>query len=251
MDKAVSKTLLQSAGVPVLPALAVNAFEWIEQPDAEVKQIENEFAYPVVVKPVNLGSSVGITMAATREALCRALDLSFKFAARTLVEPAVVNLREINCAVLGDPEEARASVCEEPLGGGAILSYQDKYLSSGKQSGMESARRRIPAELTDEQADAIQSLAVKTFQTLGCRGTARVDFLLDMDTGHIYVNEINPIPGSLSFYLWEPSGVPFPELLDQMLTLAFKHHRERANLSFTYETNILSGMTGIKSGGKL
>ena len=252
MDKAASKTLLRDAGLPVLPALTVSAFNWIEHPDAEVRRVEGEFAYPVVVKPVNLGSSVGITLASTREALCRALDLGFKFAAKALVEPAVVSLREINCAVLGDAEETRASVCEEPVGGGDILSYQDKYLSSGKQAGMQSARRRIPAELPEGQAKAIQALAVKTFQALGCGGVARVDFLLDRETSNVYVNEINAIPGSLSFYLWEPVGVSFPKLLDEMLSLALKRRRERGNLSFAYETNILAGVTlGGKKSGKL
>ncbi len=250
MDKAVSKTVLQSAGVPVLPALAVSGFDWNEQPDREVAQIEAEFAYPVIVKPVNLGSSVGISKAQNQSQLRRALDTAFKFAARALIEPAVVNLREINCAVLGDTETARPSVCEEPVGGDEILSYQDKYLSSGKQSGgMSAAKRRIPADLTAEQREAVTTLAVKTFQTLGCRGVARVDFLLDQDTGHLYVNEINTIPGSLAFYLWEPAGLSFPALLDAMLALAFKRQRERATLNFTYETNILSGVTlGGKTG---
>jgi D-alanine-D-alanine ligase len=201
-----------------------------------------------MVKPVDLGSSIGISRAHTREALCRALELSFQFSARALVEPAIVNLREITCAVLGDARAARPSVCEEPVGGDEILSYRDKYLSSGKQSGgMSGARRRIPAELSDGERETVTSLAVKTFQLLGCRGVSRVDFLLDGDTGHIYVNEINTIPGSLSFYLWEPAGLSFPALLDEMLALAFRRKREQEALSFTYENNLLAG---VSLGGK-
>ena len=251
MDKAASKTLLDTAGLPVLPALVVNTFDWVECPDAETKRLEDTFPYPVVIKPINLGSSIGISVASTRESLCRSLDLAFKFATRVLVEPAVVNLREINCAVLGDDEEAKASVCEEPLGSGEILSYQDKYLSSGKQSGMQSAQRRIPADLSAEQEKTIRSLAVKVFQTLHCNGVARVDFLLDTASGAIYVNEINAIPGSLSFYLWEPAGLSFPALLDQMLTLALKRHRKRKTLLFSCETNILSGVSLGGKKGKL
>ncbi|MDR3207794.1 MAG: D-alanine--D-alanine ligase [Oscillospiraceae bacterium] len=247
MDKAASKTLLQNANIPVLPALAISAADWAERPEEETRQIEAEFVYPVMVKPVNLGSSIGISRAPTREALHRALDLSFKFSARALVEPAIVNLREINCSVLGDARAARPSVCEEPVSGDEILSYRDKYLSSGKQGGMGGARRRIPAELTDEESQIITTLAVKTFQLLGCRGVARVDFLLDDDTGNIYVNEINAIPGSLAYYLWEPTGLNFSALLDELLSLAFQRKREQEALSFTYESNLLSG---VGFGGK-
>ncbi len=250
MDKAVSKTLLQSANIPVLPALAVNNFDWNERPDDEVAQLEAEFSYPMIIKPVNLGSSVGISKAQTQAQLRRALDNSFKYAARALVEPSLVNLREINCAVLGDTEVARPSLCEEPIGGDEILSYQDKYLSSDKKTGgMSTAKRVIPADLTAELRDLVTELAVRTFQTLGCRGVARVDFLLDTDTGNLYVNEINPSPGSLAFYLWEPAGLGFSGLLDNMLALAFKRQRERRTLQFTYDTNILSGvMLGGKTG---
>ena len=228
MDKAISKTVLENAGVPVLPALMTNAFDWIKNPEAELRQIEAEFSYPVVVKPVNLGSSVGITRADTRDTLRHALDLSFKYASRALVEPSVVDPREINRAVLGDAESSRVSVCEEPR-----------------------AKRSIPAELTREQEHTIRALAVKAFKTLGCNGTARVDFLLDNETGAIYVNEVNAIPGSLSFNLWESTGLSFSALLDEMLTLALKRHREKGNLTYTYDTNILSDVALGKESGKL
>ena len=166
-----------------------------------------------------------------------------------LVEKAVTPLREINCAVLGDAEDARPSVCEEPINSDEILSYRDKYLSggkgskSGKSGGMSDLKRRCPADIPDELTQQVQTLAVKTFRTLGCSGVARIDFLNNPETGELWVNEINTLPGSLSFYLWEAAGVPFDELLDTMLQQAFKRHRERAALSFSYDTNILSAVS--------
>lgn len=252
MDKAAAKTLLRAAGIPVLPGLVYSASEWSAGADALVAAAEENFGYPVVVKPVNLGSSVGISKASGPAELRWAADLAFRFAPRVLVEPAVVALREINCAVLGDEETARPSVCEEPQGQDEILSFDDKYLSGGKsQKGMGSAPRRIPADLTLDLQQTIQDLSVRAFQALGCRGVARVDFLLDTGKNSVYVNEVNTIPGSLAFYLWEPAGLSFTALLDELLALAFKRQRVLDTLTFTHETNILSGVRlgGKKNGG--
>jgi D-alanine-D-alanine ligase len=252
MDKAVSKSLLAAAGLPVLPGCTWTDTAWGARPDALMDELATRFGFPVVVKPVNLGSSVGVTKAPDRDALRAAADLAFRFAPKVLIEPAVVRLREINCAVLGDAGEARASACEEPRSAGEILSYGDKYLSGGEGGkGMSAAPRRVPADLAPALRDHIRALAVHAFQTLGCHGVARIDFLLDCDRNQVYVNEINTIPGSLSFYLWEPMGLSFDALLDETLSLAFKRHRQRAALSFTYESNILSGAgLGAKGGRK-
>lgn len=249
MDKYQMKAVLNHAGVPVLPALAFYGKEYALNAEAIADRIESGIGYPVIVKPVNLGSSVGIARANNRDKLIAALDEAFGFASRVLVEKAVTPLREINCAVLGDAEDARPSVCEEPINSDEILSYRDKYLSggkgskSGKSGGMSDLKRRCPADIPDELTQQVQTLAVKTFRTLGCSGVARIDFLNNPETGELWVNEINTIPGSLSFYLWEAAGVPFDELLDTMLQQAFKRHRERAALSFSYDTNILSAVS--------
>ncbi len=258
MDKFLMKSALRDAGVPVLPALAFSGKEYALDSTAVCTAIENEFGYPVIVKPVNLGSSVGISRADTREKLQTALDTAFGFAPRVLVEKAVTPLREINCSVLGDSEDARPSVCEEPIGSDEILSFGDKYLSgnkSGKSGGMSDLKRRCPADIPDELTAKVQDLAVKTFVALGCTSVARIDFLNNPETGELWVNEINTIPGSLAFYLWEEAGVPFDKLLDEMIALAWKRQRRRENLSFSYETNLLStvslgGAKGAK-GGKL
>ena len=258
MDKGRMKSVLREAGVPVLPAIEVTGQEYAASPDDVMNRVESELGYSVVVKPVNLGSSVGISKADDREALERALDLAAQFSARILIEHAVPNLREINCSVLGDMYEAEASVCEEPLNATDILSYQDKYMSGGakggakggKSGGMSDLKRRCPAEIPDEMTKQVQEYAVATFKALGCLGVSRIDFLNDKNTGELWVNEINTIPGSLSFYLWEAAGVSFAELLDRMIQLAFKRERERQALTFSYETNLLAGAAAGLSTGK-
>ncbi|MCL2031354.1 MAG: D-alanine--D-alanine ligase, partial [Oscillospiraceae bacterium] len=174
------------------------------------------------------------------------------FWARALAEPAVEPLREINTAVLGDAGcgiSPRASVCEEPVGQDEILSYADKYQSGVKNAGMSGARRVIPADIPPELTERIQSLAVSAFRALGCAGTARVDFLLEARTGTPYINELNTLPGSMAFYLWEKSGLPFAKLLDELVSLAFARHRARAALTFTQNTNLLASANFGKAKG--
>ena len=247
MDKYAQKCVFRDAGIPVLDCVTLRAAEYDIDPEAALERIET-LGYPLIVKPVNLGSSVGITRADDREVLQKALELAFQFSARVLIEPAVQNLREINCSVLGDADEARASVCEEPLNADEILSYENKYMAGGKSKkvpvtgskGMASLDRKIPAEIPVELAERIQGLAIKAFQALDCNGVARIDFLMDGQTGAVWLNEINTIPGSLSFYLWEPSGLPYPRLLDEMIRLAFARARAQEDLLFSFDTNVLA-----------
>lgn len=254
MDKYAMKAVLRQAGVPVLEALQYTGRDYAVNSAQVVAEIEETIGSPVIVKPVNLGSSVGISKAKDRQSLVDALDLAVSFSPRVLVERAVEHLREINCAVLGDADEARASACEEPLNAEDILTFGDKYLNGGKKTGvsqgMTDLKRRCPAELPEGMTEEVQRLAVKTFQALGCLGVARIDFLNDRESGELWVNEINTIPGSLSFYLWQEVGVSFPELMDMLVMLAFKRQRQRSALTFTYESNILAGFSGGKSGSK-
>ena len=201
-------------------------------------------ATPVIVKPINLGSSVGISKGKDRDSLIRSIEEAFEFADRILIEPCVTNLKEINCSVLGDSESAEASVCEEPVQASDddILSYEQKYVGGGKggSKGMATLKRKIPADITHEQDEFIRKTAVDAFRYLGCNGVTRIDFMIDMDTDKVYINEINTIPGSLAFYLWEPKGVKYRELLERMIQLAMKRHRQSAKISYTFDTNILS-----------
>ncbi len=249
MDKFTQKAVLKDAGIPVLPAKRYTAKDYQEL-DELVASIEGSFSYPVIVKPVNLGSSVGISVANDRTELVRSLDDAFLYASVVLVERAITNLREINCAVLGDIEEAEASEIEEPISSDEILSYEDKYMNNqkGGSKGMASVSRKIPAEVSPEMREEIRSLAVRAFKALGCNGVARIDFMIDVDSGELFFNEINTIPGSLSFYLWEPLGVTYSELLNKMVSLANKRARQNRSLTFSFDTNVLdsASLSGAK-----
>lgn len=255
MDKHVMKLVFKDAGIPVLDSKCFLKTEFVADEQKVIAAVEAAFGYPVICKPVNLGSSVGIAKAKNREELAEALDLAFQFAAVVLVERAITNLREINCAVLGDIYEAEASECEEPLNATDILSYEDKYLAGGKSSGgskgMASLSRKIPADISPEQREQIRAMAVKAFQALGGNGVARIDFMIDTAENKIYLNEINTIPGSLAFYLWQPVGVPYPQLLDRMIKLALKRTREESDIVYSFDSNVLDNCSfGSPKAGK-
>ncbi len=255
MDKHVMKLVFKDAGIPVLDSKCFLKTDYIAGEDTVIAAIEETFGYPVIVKPVNLGSSVGISKAKDRQELTQALDLAFRFAATVLVERAITNLREINCAVLGDIYEAEASECEEPLNATDILSYEDKYMAGGKDSGgskgMASLARKIPADISDEQRTQIREMAVKAFRALGGNGVARIDFMIDTAENKVYLNEINTIPGSLSFYLWKPLGISYTQLLDRMIKLALKRAREESDIVYSFDTNVLANCSfGSPKAGK-
>lgn len=254
MDKYITKLVLKESNVPVLDARLYTLSDYADM-ESMMNDIENVFGYPVIVKPVNLGSSVGISVAKSRVELANSVDDAFRYATKVLVEHAITNLREINCSVLGDENDAIASECEEPLHTKDILSYEDKYVSNAKGSGskgMASVSRRIPAELTPEKREEVRELAVRSFKALGCNGVSRIDFMIDADTDKLYFNEINTIPGSLAFYLWEPVGVPYKELLDRMIQLALKRERTEESLTFIFDTNILNQASfGGSKGSKM
>ncbi len=250
MDKSVFKDVLISAGLPTLPCIKFTSRQYSENPDKIIDKIEKECAYPVIVKPVNLGSSVGISKATDKKAMCDAIELASSFSEKILVEHAIENLREINCSVIGDAENCEASVCEEPLMHDEILSYEDKYMGNSGSKGMASLGRKLPADISEDASNAIRELSLKIFKTIGASGVVRIDYLLDTESGKIYANEINTIPGSLSFYLWEATGLPYTDMIDRLVALAFKRQRNRENLTFTINTNILSGVTFGAKGSK-
>ncbi len=254
MDKYVMKTVLKDNNIPVLDCLRINDFEYINDNDEVVNRILNKIALPVIVKPINLGSSVGIKVAKTKDELVEAIEYAFNFAKQILVERVISNLKEINCSVLGNIKECKASECEEPLGAGVILSYEDKYISnkskSGASKGMTSLGRKLPADIPEDTKKKIQDYAEATFKALNCNGVVRIDFMIDMDTDEVYVNEINTIPGSLAFYLWEASGLKYKEMLSKLIDLSLTRKREEGNLSFSYDTKILDGYNGGSKGSK-
>ncbi|MDR1223059.1 MAG: D-alanine--D-alanine ligase [Tannerella sp.] len=253
MDKIYMKMILQESRIPVIDYVWFTGKEWFANKEQLIKKIEDKTGYPLIIKPANLGSSVGISAAGDKDSLIRAVEMAEKFSSRIIVEKRIVSIREINCSVLGDYAENKASVCEEPLKSGEILSYEDKYMSGGKSSskGMQSTKRHIPADLPANISEKIQYYASETFRVLSCNGVARIDFIIDESAGAIYVNEINTIPGSLSFYLWEATGLPFEKLIDTLIKLALKRERETALTTFSYDRNIFNLNKGVKGGGKL
>ena len=214
-------------------------------------ELEATPAYPMYVKPLRLGSSIGVSRAENREQLDAALDLAFRYDTSILAEAAQDGIIEINCSVLGRGDDVQVSVCEQPKTAGT-LSYADKYLSGGKgkggakapATGMKSAQRVIPAPISAELTRRIQDAAKSAFRAIGAAGVARVDFLLDADHDSFLINELNTLPGSLSFYLWEASGMSFATLLDHLVEMALARHRERQATTSSIDTWLLTGRPG-------
>lgn len=252
MNKLYFKNICAANGIPVLECMTFTSRQWVNERDEVISEIE-KIGYPVIVKPIDLGSSVGISKISSADELDEKISLAASFCERMLIERAVTDMREINCSVCGDIYDCETSVLEEPIMHDEVLSYNDKYMSSGSSKGMSGLSRKIPAELSDEKRDEICALAKKTFVALGCSGISRIDFIMDnADNQHVYVNEINTIPGSLAFYLWEPKGIKYSELLDRAIKTAFDRQRRRDTLVLSYDTNILeNGSFGKGSAKKL
>jgi D-alanine-D-alanine ligase len=230
MDKDVSKRLCQGAGIPVVPWITVYRSQWEKEPDAVKKSIEEKFEYPVFVKPATLGSSVGMTKAHNDEELGPALNFAAEYGMKILVEKSVT-AREIEVAVLGN-HDPKASIPGEIVPHREFYDYAAKYLEEGTQL-------LIPAELKEAQVKKVQTLAVEAFRALELSGMARVDFFLEKKGGKLYLNEVNTIPGftSISMYpkLWEATGIPFRELVDKLIELAFEIQREKARTKYAIE----------------
>ena len=260
MDKITMKMILKESGIPVIDYTWFCDKEWYDNQTAVAEKVEAKLGYPVIVKPADSGSSVGITAVHNREELIEAVDNAASYSKRIIVEHLVSQLKEINCSVLGNYYDCEASVCEAPIRSSEILSYADKYLGGAakggakggtKQSqGMRSTLREIPAILPDEVTAFIRRTAVETFKALNCDGVSRIDFMIDEADGKIYVNEINTIPGSLSFYLWEASGVSFQQLVQRLIDIAFQRRRDSQGKVTSYKENIfnytVSGAKGAK-----
>lgn len=247
MDKITMKMILQACGVPVVDYVWFTDGQWRANKDAMIQNIESKLGYPVIIKPANLGSSVGIGRATNRETLIERINDAERYSSRIIVEHMVENLHEVNCSVLGDCDEYETSVCEEPIKSGEILSYEDKYMGGTKGAkGMQASQKRIPADLPEGISNRIRFLAGETFRVLSCHGVSRVDVIMDADNGEIYVNEINTIPGSLSFYLWEATGLSFDKLMDRLVKLALKRQRQNNTKTVSYDQNIFALGGGVK-----
>lgn len=239
MDKIVMKDIFKANGIPIVKYSWFFRKDYENNRDSAIEKIEREVSYPVFVKPANLGSSIGISRATDRMGLIQAIEIAVNYDRKVIVEEGVYDPIEINCSCLGLDDEVSASVCEQPISWQEFLSYEDKYMRGSSSKGMKSTARRIPAPIPDEKSEEIKNLAVKAFKTLDCSGVSRIDFLMEKETMKVYVNEINTIPGSIAFYLWEPAGIFFKDLIDKLIILALNRFKEMNENIYTYDTELL------------
>lgn len=250
-DKVLQKHILNDNGLPITDWFWVYGSEMDEHQDEILNKV-HKLLYPVILKPSRTGSSVGIAIAHNDEEYLECFEDARQYDEKVITEKVVKPMVELNCSVLGDSYDAKASVIEQvgSVSGDELLSYQDKYQGGGKgakgiksgskDAGMASTARIVPAPITPEQTKLVQNLALKTFRVLGSSGVCRIDFMMDAETKKIYVNEINTIPGSLAFYLWKEEGMSFSELMDKLVELALDRERRRSKMTFSYDTNLLS-----------
>ncbi len=267
-DKVYMKEIFKGADLPVVKHIWFYDAEYREDQEGIIKKV-NKLKYPVIVKPATTGSSVGIKTASKEEELIEAIDDAINYDNKIIIEEMVSNLKEVNISVLGNYENQKLSEIEEVISAEKFLTYEEKYIGNGKikakdshknpckttgSKGMLSASRKIPAEITEKERVEIEQIASTAFKVLGSSGVCRIDFLIDEKTKKVYINEINSIPGSLAFYLWEPKGVSYTELLDTMITIGIKDYKKRTSKTHSFDSNILSNCSfnSIKgSKGKL
>ncbi|MBQ1325546.1 MAG: D-alanine--D-alanine ligase [Solobacterium sp.] len=263
-DKVLQKHILSDNGLPLTRWFWVYADE-IDTNREEVLRKVHKLIYPVILKPARTGSSIGISIAHNDEEYLECFEDARQYDEKIITEKVVKPMREINCSVLGDGNHARTSALEEVShGDSGLLDYKDKYLGTGStkgakngpSKGMASASRIVPAPLDKAQEEYIKDLALRTFRVLGCAGVCRIDFLMDAETKTVYVNEINTIPGSLSFYLWNAAGESFPALMDELVNIALERERRRSHMNFSFDSNLLAsysaqGTKGSKGAKKI
>ena len=254
-DKVFQKQILQAEGVAVTKYVWFYDNEYYED-ETKILSDVKKIGYPVIVKPARQGSSIGIKIAKDEESLKDAINDAIKYDDKILVEEVVNNMTELNCSVLGSHSYMQTSSIEQVMGKDEILSFNDKYIGSGSKKGaakkmsaskgMVSADRVIPADIPEKLANEIAETSKKVFRVLGASGVVRIDYLYDKKAKKYYVNELNTIPGSLSFYLWTPLNKKYNELLDDMINIAIKRFKNKLKKTTTFESNILEGFDGIK-----
>ena len=229
MDKIIMKQLFQQNGFPV-PYVWLTREEFETNEEEILDRISSELTYPLIVKPANLGSSIGISRCENEEELISAIEVACKYDGRIIVENAIIALKEINCACLGYGEDIEISKLEEPISWHKLLTFKDKYLTFSK------SRTSTEPKISKELKLQIQSLTVKAFKTLSCSGVVRVDFLLDSESSEIYINEINSIPGSLANYLFSDH---FGKLLDRLIEIGIKKFEDKKKNKLSYKSTAL------------
>ena len=257
MSKLAQKQFFEAIDVPVVPYFKVTQMEFEKL--KHKTHIDKEM-FPVVVKPNRLGSSIGITLCKNNKQLSKALELGFKFDDICVVEKTIKDLKEINLSVMGYKEDIDFSVTEEPIKSHGILSFSDKYCANKKggklklspqsveqmpkklgtkQNGMQNLDRIVPAKIDDITQKLLYDYAKSIFENMECKGIIRIDYIFDKKAKQLYVNEVNTIPGSLGYYLWEYKGMSFSEELDKMVEIAYKEHKDKNAKTFVFDSNVL------------
>ncbi len=253
-DKVYMKQIFKAEELPITNYVWFYDTEYKNEQSDIIKKVST-LKYPVIVKPATLGSSVGINIVKEEKDLKEAIEDAIGYDSKIVVEEVVENLKEVNISVLGNYDSQDVSLIEEVLSSNNFLTYEDKYVGSSKvkgklgvkapegkwSKGMASATRKIPADMPDKLKEEIETIAKKAFKSLKNSGVARIDFLIDSKKNKVYINEINSIPGSLSFYLWEPTGKKYTELLDDMINIGVKDYKKRISKTHSFNTNILKG----------
>jgi len=234
MDKAIFKDVMRAHGLPIVDSLVFKRKEWDADPEGVMERIEERLGYPVFTKPVNLGSSVGISKCHDRAGLAAGLAEAARYDRKLLIEAAVPAAREIEVSVLGN-DDPIASVPGEILPSREFYSYDSKYLDTGKDA----SQLLIPAPISSEQAELARDLAIRAYKAIDCAGMARADFLLSGETEELYVNELNTLPGFtvISMYpkLWEATGIPYPELIDRLIGYALERYDDKSRSETSYQ----------------
>lgn len=241
-DKVLTKQILKQNNIPVVDGVTVNRADWLDHPEVIAADIREKLTFPVFVKPATLGSSIGVSRADDVEFLYSSMDMAINFDRRVLVESAVMGGIEINCAVMGYGNDIITSVLEQPLSWSDFLAFEDKYLRGSE--GMKSADRIIPAPIGDELTEKIQELSKQAFKAVDGRGIVRIDYLVKPDAGEVYLNEMNTMPGSLSFYLWRETQMTDSEVVDKLVKLARDAYADKRRTMYDYKTNLVAVAAG-------
>lgn len=250
MDKITMKLLFKGCGFPVIEGVWFDRGRWSRERDGVMDECEDKLGFPLIVKPANLGSSIGINIAHDRNQLEDAIETAAAYDHRILVEKAVSPLREVNCSVLGYGDHVETSELEMPVTQEEFLTFPGKYLRNAKGAGgMASQVRLIPAPISEQAAQTVRDLAVRAFRAMDLKGVVRIDFILD-ENENVFINEANTIPGSLAFYLWEPKGVSFSALLDGMVECAFSAWADRKASVFSHDSTLLANIVHGSKGAK-
>ncbi len=255
-DKVVQKQVLKSNGINVVDYVWFFDYEYKENEESIIKNIE-KLKYPLIVKPARLGSSVGIEIVHKKEELDKAIKEAIKYDEKIIVEKLVPNLLEVDCAVLGNTEDMETSLIGEMFTSNDFLTFEDKYINGGGKKGskgngkMSNSSFKIPAKLDKAIEDKVYEQAKLAFRALNLSGVTRFDFLVNKDTKEVYVNEPNTIPGCLAFFFYTPKGKTYTKLLDEMITFAIKDYKNRLKKVTSFDSNVLSTYDGTKGKMKM